>query len=312
MVRDIRIAVSFRGHRKRQRLKILLGVEATGYLIDLWIASAMNHPSGVLAGMDAIDVALEAGWQDDPETFVAALLKVGFLETDASGNYVLHDWPDHQGFVVHSPSRSEKARKAAAARWEGNKPCQNAPSMQQACSEHAASMLPHASSNAPSPTPIPSPSPKHKEEENSASASPDAVSDQEEFYLTKRGKKLSGKKLSTFNRFWKSFAFTRGKAEAADAWLNIPDLTDSLVEKILVAAEAEAAARPVLVASGHSPKWAQGWLSGRRWEDEPIQPTAQPASQKTNLAPDLATRNLHTVAAVLKMREERRQNAHPG
>ena len=32
---DIRLAVSFRGHRKRKRLRLLLGPGSTDYLIDL-------------------------------------------------------------------------------------------------------------------------------------------------------------------------------------------------------------------------------------------------------------------------------------
>lgn len=102
------------------------------------------------------------------------------------------------------------------------------------------------------------------------SASPDAgQSPEKSFYITKHKRKLVGKRLDTFNRFWTAFAYSRGKAEAADAWLDIPKITDSLVEQIVAAAEREAAARPGIVASGHSPKWAQGWISGRRWEDEP-------------------------------------------
>lgn len=58
---DIRLAVSFRGHRKRKRLRLLLGPGSTDYLIDLWIATAMNHPNGILQGMDETDIALEAG-----------------------------------------------------------------------------------------------------------------------------------------------------------------------------------------------------------------------------------------------------------
>ena len=69
---DIRLAVSFRGHRKRKRLRLLLGPGSTDCLIDLWIATAMTHPSGVLHGMDEIDIALEAGWEGDPQQFVAA------------------------------------------------------------------------------------------------------------------------------------------------------------------------------------------------------------------------------------------------
>lgn len=108
------------------------------------------------------------------------------------------------------------------------------------------------------------------------SALPDAgQSPEKSFYLTKRKRKLTGKRLETFNRFWTAFAYPKGKAEAADAWLDIPQLTDSLVEQIVAAAEMEAAARPGLVASGHTPKWAQGWISGKRWEDEPAMPVME-------------------------------------
>ena len=90
----------------------------------------------------------------------------------------------------------------------------------------------------------------------------------EEFYRTKKGRRLTGKRLATFNRFMDAFGLRKGKAEAADAWLDIPQLTDALVVKIIKAAEREAAARPQFVAAGRTPKWAQGWISGRRWEDD--------------------------------------------
>lgn len=145
---DIRIAVSFKGHRKRKRLRMLLGPGSTDFLLDLWISTAMNHPNGILEGMDATDIALEAGWEEDPEKFVSALQTCGFLDQDEAGVYALHDWEDHQGYAIHAEMRSEKARKAARARW-GPK-AQNAPSMPEA--------LPQASfSNAPSPTPSPAP-----------------------------------------------------------------------------------------------------------------------------------------------------------
>lgn len=101
------------------------------------------------------------------------------------------------------------------------------------------------------------------------SASGDAVGGSgTEFYLTKRKRKLTGKRLKTFNQFWSAFAYPKGKAEAADAWLDIPSLTDSIVETIITKAKAEAEARKEVVASGKTPKWAQGWITGRRWEDE--------------------------------------------
>ena len=45
-------------------------------------------------------------------------------------------------------------------------------------------------------------------------------------------------------------------------------ITDALVETIVAAARREAAARQSLVAAGKSPKWAQGWITARRWEDD--------------------------------------------
>ena len=114
---DIRIKVSFRNHRKRKRLRSLLGPGATDYLLDLWLATAMNHPDGVLAGMDHMDIALEAGWEDDPDRFVSALVDCGFLETTEEGVYCLHDWVDHQPYVRGAPVRAERARKGALAKW---------------------------------------------------------------------------------------------------------------------------------------------------------------------------------------------------
>lgn len=89
----------------------------------------------------------------------------------------------------------------------------------------------------------------------------------EQCILTRKGRRVTGKRLEAFNGFWEAFAYKRGKAEAADAWLGIPQLTDSLVARICSAARQEAAQRPQLEARGSTPKWAQGWLAARRWED---------------------------------------------
>ena len=114
---DIRLAISFRGHRKRKRLRLLLGPGSTDYLIDLWIAVAMSHPNGILHGMDETDIALDAGWEGEPQALVQALLECGFLEKTAEG-YALHDWADHQAYVIHAERRKAQARNAAAARWK--------------------------------------------------------------------------------------------------------------------------------------------------------------------------------------------------
>ena len=104
-----------------------------------------------------------------------------------------------------------------------------------------------------------------KKEDKTLSASGDA---EQEFFLTKKKKRLAGKRLETFNLFWDAFGYKKGKAEAADAWLDLPSMTMSTVGEIVAAAKMEAENRHKLEAAGKTPKMAQGWLSGRRWEDE--------------------------------------------
>ena len=103
---------------------------------------------------------------------------------------------------------------------------------------------------------------------NTYTSSDDEESVEKEFYLTKKKSKLKGKRLQTFNEFMDAFNYRSGKAEAADAWLDIPQLTNALVDVIIKGAKEEAKRRPDIRAQGKTPKMAQGWLNGKRWEDE--------------------------------------------
>lgn len=149
---DIRLLLSFKGHRKRRRLRTLLGPGATDYLIDFWLTVAQDRPSGALTGWDETDIALAAGWEGEPQLFVDAMMQAGFLEHGEDGVYRPHDWAEHQPWVIGAPERSRKAKHAADSRW-GN----TAKSMPDACSPHATSM-PDAMrvamlNDAPSPSP---------------------------------------------------------------------------------------------------------------------------------------------------------------
>src|ERR1043166_3589250 len=95
--------------------------------------------------------------------------------------------------------------------------------------------------------------------------------DKGEIYLSAKKRPLSGRVLREFLEFTKVFAYNKGKPEAADSWLNIVWPKDeaghaALYADILEGAKLEAAARPTLIERGSSPKWMQGWISGRRWE----------------------------------------------
>ena len=87
-------------------------------------------------------------------------------------------------------------------------------------------------------------------------------------WISKKKRKLEGKRLDTFKQFWESFDYKKSRAEAIDSWLDIPSLTSGLVSRIVASAKTEANDRAELIAQGRTPKFAQGWLTSRRWEDE--------------------------------------------
>ena len=131
---------------------------------------------------------------------------------------------------------------------------------------------------------------KKKKERKHISATADAVDQPEPTdtetvpspsYLTKRKRQLTGFLLEGFHEFLTAFGFGKGKAEAADAYLDLswsaplrktntatPD-DEALQQKILSAARREAEARRELLRRNPDGKfkWPQGWLSGRRFED---------------------------------------------
>jgi len=84
-------------------------------------------------------------------------------------------------------------------------------------------------------------------------------------------------RLSDFQIFWDAFDLKKGKGGAESAWKKIKGYSPQLFQDILTAAKVEADNRPALMSSGGSPKWAQGWITERRWEDEPI--TYRPMKQ---------------------------------
>ena len=91
------------------------------------------------------------------------------------------------------------------------------------------------------------------------------------FYKSAKGKKITGRSLAAWNIFWKTYGLSKGKAGAADRWIeevgtgdNIDDL---LIAKILFGAKKECEGRQEVKDRGSTPPWAPLWLHERRWED---------------------------------------------
>jgi hypothetical protein len=121
--------------------------------------------------------------------------------------------------------------------------------------------------------------------------------------ITKHKRKLTGWKLIAFMRFWEVFDYKHGRAEAADAWLDIANLDAPLVDAIVFAASVEAGLRPGILRRNGTPKMAQGWLTARRWEDEAYQPKEKPKRAAQRELSELEARRIQVLAFNARMRE---------
>ena len=199
---DIRISISFKGHRKRLKLQQLLGKGSTDYLLDLWINTAMNHPKGILTDMDEYDIAIEAGYTGDAHKFVDALLTCGLLEQHNDGTYYIHDWDEHQRYVMFAPERSEKAKRAVEAR-ENKRVSKNTNEIISIDVLDDLNVEPRLSpSPSPSPNPVPSPKPKPTPKKGK-----DKVDDNVKY------------KLDLFEEFYKAYPRDKEKSVAKKNWV---------------------------------------------------------------------------------------------
>lgn len=82
---------------------------------------------------------------------------------------------------------------------------------------------------------------------------------------------LHGKHKEMFDRFWNAYGLKEGRNEAAMRWHQLGDLQDAEYRQIISAATAEAGKprRPE-----ERRKFAQGWLTERRWLDHLESPAA--------------------------------------
>jgi hypothetical protein len=254
------------------------------YVLALWSFCQQRKTQTIPNGNPNI-ISSICGFEGDGKKLTAALLNSGFIDKDDENGYVAHDFME-----VNSKLFSNWKNGKSGGRPK--KPNHNPTETQT---------KPKRNPQGTDKNRVDKNRVDKKKEELSASA--DAVG-KSGFYLTKKGRKLSGTQLEAFNRFWSSFSLPKGKAEAADAWMDIPGLTESLAETICTAATREASERPKLIALGKNPKWAQGWLTGKRWEDEdptfqprsPSSPSGQPLNWRQKLQTVLDTQYSHLPA----------------
>jgi hypothetical protein len=161
---DIRVATTFYVSLKRRRLQQDLGAEGVLALLDLWLYAAMHQADGDLTNLSAEEIALAANYPNNPENFLAGLVKVGFvdenIERDGSISRKIHHWEIHNAWAANATKRSEAARELASKRWDKKlnrrHATRNAVRIQPVCDAQCDAQ---AVGNAPLPNPFPFPSP---------------------------------------------------------------------------------------------------------------------------------------------------------
>jgi len=154
MSKDIRIATSFIHHPKTIKLRTRLGAEGLVSLISLWAFAGEYRPKGRLKNMSDEDIAIASQWAGDPAELIKVLDEIGWIDSN-NGDWILHDWEEHNGYAFYADERKERAKNAAAVRW-GNKDNANS----NAGSNAGSIAKRNAPSPAPKPAPSPSPTPK--------------------------------------------------------------------------------------------------------------------------------------------------------
>lgn len=165
---DARISTALPSHHKSKKLIRRLGHGGAWHLVCLFLWAAANRPSGDLAGMSDEDVELAVDWGGEHGSFVAALAEVGFLD-GPEGARSIHDWAEHNPWVVGAPARSEASRWAALCRRYGDAGAAErmpdyAERMRSAREAHAdrTPVAENRSAPLPIPNPLPIPDPNQK------------------------------------------------------------------------------------------------------------------------------------------------------
>jgi hypothetical protein len=107
-------------HPKTKELAYTLDIplpHAIGLLELLWAFVAQQTPKGNVGKWSNAVIAGEAGWTDDPDIFIQALIDVRYLDAEENHRLLVHDWPEHAPNWVHA-----KLKKKGLAFYQTKQP----------------------------------------------------------------------------------------------------------------------------------------------------------------------------------------------
>lgn len=149
---DFRVDTDYRRHPKIVKLESQYGADGVLALLELWAFAGRYRPKGILTKMNPQDIAIAAKWRGgDPTQFVTFLVDVRLLDKRGRGQYSIHDWKEHNGYLFYKPERRKKALTAAK-----QKHTFNANELRPAKSGIE---QPECPAPVPTPVPVPTPSP---------------------------------------------------------------------------------------------------------------------------------------------------------
>jgi hypothetical protein len=109
----VRLQTTYWNHRKTFRLKIALGEYALWIPLRLWSYAAEYQPDGDFTDYSPDDLKTVLSYSGDATSMLKALQDSGFMD-----GMKIHGWDEHNAFHA---TYSDRARKAADARWKKEK-----------------------------------------------------------------------------------------------------------------------------------------------------------------------------------------------
>lgn len=103
-------------HPKTQKLARILGLSkptVVGHLQYLWWWATDYAQDGDLSRFDSLDIAIGAEWEGNPDLFLDALIRAGFV--DGGEGLCIHDWHDYAGKLIERREKNAARMRDARA-----------------------------------------------------------------------------------------------------------------------------------------------------------------------------------------------------
>lgn len=218
----IEVHQALRDHRKTQALAVHLDMpepHVVGHLAYLWLWALDNAPDGRLPRSARI-IARAAWWEGEVDTWVAALLKCGWID-DEDGDLCIHDWGQYAGKLIDQRRASADRQKRFRERKQDVTPPSHPPEQPVTVTSPLRNGLPYRTE------------PNNTEPTITPSVSPPVESVAAETATAEKVKAVRSSPKPTQSRIPDDFEISDDMAAFADKIGLPPPLVESETEKFL-------------------------------------------------------------------------------